>query len=29
MVCLNQFHDIIPGSTIGEVYEESRLSTRR
>jgi alpha-mannosidase len=23
LVCLNQFHDIIPGSSIGEVYEES------
>ncbi|HSL31039.1 MAG TPA: glycoside hydrolase family 38 C-terminal domain-containing protein, partial [Anaerolineales bacterium] len=23
-VCLNQFHDIIPGSSIGEVYEESQ-----
>ena len=23
-VCLNQFHDIIPGSSIHEVYEESR-----
>src|SRR6266498_778440 len=22
-VCLNQFHDIIPGSSIGQVYEES------
>jgi alpha-mannosidase len=24
MVCLNQFHDIIPGSSIGAVYEESQ-----
>jgi alpha-mannosidase len=24
MVCLNQFHDIIPGSSIGPVYEESQ-----
>ncbi|HSF82568.1 MAG TPA: alpha-mannosidase [Anaerolineales bacterium] len=23
-VCLNQFHDILPGSSIGPVYEESR-----
>ena len=23
LVCLNQFHDILPGSSIGEVYEES------
>ncbi len=23
LVCLNQFHDIIPGSSIGEVYRES------
>ena len=23
LVCLNQFHDIIPGSSIGEVYTES------
>jgi len=23
-VCLNQFHDIIPGSSIGQVYEESQ-----
>jgi alpha-mannosidase len=23
LVCLNQFHDIIPGSSVGEVYEES------
>ncbi|MBN1487316.1 MAG: alpha-mannosidase [Anaerolineae bacterium] len=23
LVCLNQFHDIIPGSSIGEVYAES------
>ena len=23
LVCLNQFHDIIPGSSISEVYEES------
>lgn len=23
LVCLNQFHDIIPGSSIGAVYEES------
>ncbi len=23
LVCLNQFHDIIPGSSIGPVYEES------
>ncbi|AQT68107.1 Mannosylglycerate hydrolase [Anaerohalosphaera lusitana] len=23
LVCLNQFHDIIPGSSIGEVYEDS------
>ena len=24
LVCLNQFHDIIPGSSIGEVYIESQ-----
>ncbi len=24
LVCLNQFHDIIPGSSIGEVYQESQ-----
>jgi alpha-mannosidase len=24
LVCLNQFHDIIPGSSIGPVYEESQ-----
>ena len=24
IVCLNQFHDIIPGSSIGPVYEESQ-----
>jgi alpha-mannosidase len=24
LVCLNQFHDIIPGSSIGEVYVESQ-----
>src|SRR6266498_758379 len=24
MICLNQFHDIIPGSSIGLVYEESQ-----
>jgi len=24
-ICLNQFHDIIPGSSIGPVYEESQL----
>ncbi len=24
MICLNQFHDIIPGSSIGPVYEESQ-----
>jgi alpha-mannosidase len=23
-ICLNQFHDIIPGSSIGQVYEESQ-----
>jgi alpha-mannosidase len=23
LICLNQFHDIIPGSSIGEVYEDS------
>ena len=23
-ICLNQFHDIIPGSSIGPVYEESQ-----
>jgi len=23
LVCLNQFHDIIPGSSIGQVYEEA------
>jgi alpha-mannosidase len=23
LVCLNQFHDIIPGSSIGQVYQES------
>ena len=23
IVCLNQFHDILPGTSIGEVYEES------
>lgn len=25
LVCLNQFHDILPGSSIGAVYEESLL----
>ncbi|HEX7735636.1 MAG TPA: alpha-mannosidase [Ktedonobacteraceae bacterium] len=25
LVCLNQFHDIIPGSSINQVYEESQL----
>jgi alpha-mannosidase len=25
LVCLNQFHDIIPGSSIGPVYEEAHL----
>jgi len=25
LVCLNQFHDIIPGSSIGPVYEESMI----
>jgi alpha-mannosidase len=25
LVCLNQFHDIIPGSSIGEVYIESAI----
>ncbi len=24
LVCLNQFHDILPGSSIGKVYEESQ-----
>ncbi len=24
-ICLNQFHDIIPGSSIGPVYEESQV----
>ena len=24
LVCLNQFHDIIPGSSIGPVYVESQ-----
>jgi len=24
LICLNQFHDIIPGSSIGAVYEESQ-----
>jgi alpha-mannosidase len=24
LICLNQFHDIIPGSSIGPVYEESQ-----
>ncbi len=24
LVCLNQFHDILPGSSIGQVYEESQ-----
>src|SRR6185436_17605322 len=24
LMCLNQFHDIVPGSSIGEVYEESQ-----
>ncbi len=23
LICLNQFHDILPGSSIGEVYEDS------
>jgi alpha-mannosidase len=25
LVCLNQFHDIIPGSSIGEVYADSQV----
>jgi len=29
LVCLNQFHDIIPGSSVGEVYEESLLQYER
>lgn len=24
LVCLNQFHDILPGSSVGKVYEESQ-----
>ena len=28
LVCLNQFHDIIPGSSIGEVYEQSQKQYR-
>jgi len=28
-VCLNQFHDIIPGSSIGSVYEESQTQYAR
>ncbi|MGQ9599334.1 MAG: alpha-mannosidase [Anaerolineae bacterium] len=24
LVCLNQFHDILPGSSVGEVYDESQ-----
>ncbi len=28
LVCLNQFHDIIPGSSIGEVYVESQAQYR-
>src|SRR4029078_7342701 len=24
LICLNQFHDIIPGSSIGAVYKESQ-----
>ncbi len=26
---LNQFHDILPGSSVGETYDEARLSERR
>lgn len=29
LVCLNQFHDIIPGSSIGPVYEESQQQYAR
>jgi len=29
LVCLNQFHDIIPGSSIGEVYTESLAQYER
>ncbi len=29
MVCLNQFHDIIPGSSIGAVYAESQAQYAR
>lgn len=28
LVCLNQFHDIIPGSSIGAVYDESQQQYR-
>lgn len=28
-VCLNQFHDILPGSSIGEVYKESLADYQR
>ena len=29
LLCLNQFHDIIPGSSIGEVYEDTAADHRR
>ncbi|HVU66056.1 MAG TPA: alpha-mannosidase [Ktedonobacteraceae bacterium] len=29
LVCLNQFHDIIPGSSINQVYEESQQQYRQ
>lgn len=29
LVCLNQFHDIIPGSSIGDVYVESQAQYRQ
>ncbi len=29
LLCLNQFHDIIPGSSIGEVYQDTAVDHRR
>lgn len=29
LLCLNQFHDILPGSSIGEVYEDARRDHAR
>ena len=29
LLCLNQFHDIIPGSSIGEVYQDTAADHRR